>query len=365
MAWHGIEGHDEVVEQFRRAIRRGRLGSSFLFVGPAGIGKRAFAVTLAQALLCRDRDEVELDPCGKCPACSQIIARTHPDLEIVEKPADKSALPLELLIGDKEHRMRQGLCHNIGMKPFMGGRKVAIIDDADYLNAEGANCLLKTLEEPPPRSILILLSTSAAKQLPTVRSRCQMIRFRPLTRELVASILLSRGLAPTTQEAQRLAEYSGGSVQAALGLASPDLWEFRARLFDGLRECPLDIIQVGALISAFIEGGGKEASARRLRTRQAIGFATEYFLAILHAQSGEEPAVDDASPDWLRDALAQWPTDPAAAIGCLEGCLDAGEQIDRNVNPTTLVECWVNNLSKKSGEPRIRPLGRAAVGKTR
>ena len=67
--------------------------------------------------------------------------------------------------------MHEGLCHDIALRPFMGGYKVALIDDADYLNAEGANCLLKTLEEPPPRSVLILIGTSPAKQLPTIRSR--------------------------------------------------------------------------------------------------------------------------------------------------------------------------------------------------
>ena len=81
-----------------------------------------------------------MDPCGECPGCVQVAAGTHPDLILVAKPEDKSFLPLELLIGDKEHRMREGLCHDIGLKPFMGGRKVAIIDDADHLNAEGANC---------------------------------------------------------------------------------------------------------------------------------------------------------------------------------------------------------------------------------
>ena len=147
MAWHGILGHDDVVEQFRRAVTRGRLASSFLFVGPAGIGKRVFAIKLAQALLCSTRPETALDPCETCPACVQVHAGTHPDLQYVCKPDDKSFLPLELLIGDKEHRGRQGLCHAIAMKPFMGGRKVAIIDDADYLNPEGANSLLKRSEE--------------------------------------------------------------------------------------------------------------------------------------------------------------------------------------------------------------------------
>ena len=127
--------------------------------------------------------EAALDPCETCPSCTMVLAGTHPDLDVVGKPADKAFLPLELFIGDREHRRQEGLCHNISLKPFMGGRKIAVIDDADFLNAEGANCLLKTLEEPPPQSVLILIGTSPAKQLPTIRSRCQLVRFRPLAAE--------------------------------------------------------------------------------------------------------------------------------------------------------------------------------------
>src|SRR4029450_8202547 len=110
--------------------------------------------------------------------------------------------PLELLIGDAEHRMRAGLCYNIALKPFSARRKVAIIDDADYLNKEGANCLLKTLEEPPPKSLLIMIGTSEQRQVPTIRSRCQIVRFQPLAEEDVAELLLSTGVCEDAALAQ-------------------------------------------------------------------------------------------------------------------------------------------------------------------
>ena len=138
-----------------------------------------------------------LDPCGTCDSCLQVAARTHPDLLLVSKPADKSFIPLSTFIGDEARRMREGLCHDIALRPFMGGRRVAVIDDADYLNEEGANALLKTLEEPPPSSVLILIGTSADKQLPTIRSRSQIVRFRPLTAEHLEQLLLRRESRPT------------------------------------------------------------------------------------------------------------------------------------------------------------------------
>jgi DNA polymerase-3 subunit delta' len=87
MPWHNIEGHDDVLARFRAALAQDRLASTFLFVGPEGIGKRTFAVKLAQALLCEQRDEKLLDPCGQCPACVQVAAGTHPDLLTVSRPA--------------------------------------------------------------------------------------------------------------------------------------------------------------------------------------------------------------------------------------------------------------------------------------
>ena len=120
MTWQGIEGHDRVVQYFRRALEPGRLANSFLFTGPEGIGKRSFALKLAQSLLCQARPEKMLDACGHCPACLQAAAGSHPDLETVAKPPDKSFLPLELLIGDKEHRMREGLCYWLSLRPSLG-----------------------------------------------------------------------------------------------------------------------------------------------------------------------------------------------------------------------------------------------------
>src|SRR6476469_3932446 len=205
MTWQNIRGHDRVVEKFRRALARGRLASTFLFVGPSGIGKRTFALALAKGLLCERVPEARLEPCGECPSCLQVASLNHPDVEVISKPADKAFIPLELLIGDAEHRMRAGLCYNIALKPYSGRRKISILDDADYLNKEGANCLLKTLEEPPPQSVLILIGTSEQRQLPTIRSRCQIVRFSPLTETDIAELLVSTGACSDPDRARQAA----------------------------------------------------------------------------------------------------------------------------------------------------------------
>ena len=345
MSWHGVEGHDRVVDLFRRALGRRRLATSFLFAGPAGIGKRTMAIKLAQALLCRQRPEEALDPCETCPSCTMAMAGRHPDLDLVAKPADKSFLPLELLIGQRDKRREEGLCHNLSLKPSLGGRKIAVIDDADFLNEEGANCLLKTLEEPPPRSVLILISTSPAKQLPTIRSRCQLVRFRPLEPDIVAKLLAEKGLVADAGEARRLAEHSEGSVQRAMELSDPELWAFRGKLLEGLAAATIQSVRLAPTVSAFVDEAGKEASARRGRLRLVVGFAAEYFQYLMKSRSGAPPPDDPELRRFVEQAAAGPSDGVATAAARLDRCLEALEQIDRNANQATLIEAWLDSLA--------------------
>jgi DNA polymerase III subunit delta' len=344
MSWHGIEGHDDVVERFRRALARGRLASSFLFAGPAGVGKRTFALKLAQAMLCETRPEEAMDPCEMCPACAQVAFGTHPDVLMVAKPEDKAFIPQALFIGDDEHRRQEGLCHDINLKPSRGRRKIAVIDDADHLNAEGANALLKTLEEPPPRSVLILIGTTPARQLPTIRSRCQVVRFQPLAEATVAALLVSKGLLSDPAEARRLASHSEGSVRRAMELADESLWSFRNLLYQHLSAATLDSVGLAATTAAFVDEAGKEAPARRARFRQVVGLAAEFYRQLLRAQSGMEPSADRQWRDHLNRALQRSPHDAHTTAARLARCLDAVGQIDRNANQATSIECWMDDL---------------------
>src|SRR3954462_12929707 len=222
--WRGIVGHDDMVDRFRRTLSSRRLASTYLFVGPPGVGKRRFGIELAHSLLCTENEEASLEPCARCDSCRMFEAGNHPDLELLNLPPDKSTLPIELFIGAREHRNQEGLCHRIGLRPFFGRRKVAIIDDADYFGIPSANCLLKTLEEPPPSALLILIGTSPSRQLPTIRSRSQVIRVGGLATEMVANILIESGMIANRQLAMRAAELSEGSVERAVQLADPALW---------------------------------------------------------------------------------------------------------------------------------------------
>ena len=347
MSWQGIEGHDEIVERFRRVLARGRLASTFLFVGPSGIGKRTFALRLSQSLLCQRRGEAELDPCGDCDACVQCDAGTHPDLLLVRKPDDRSFIPVESFIGAHEKRMQAGLCHDLGLKPFMGGRRIAVIDDADDLNEEGANCLLKTLEEPPPRSVLILIGTSASRQLPTIRSRSQVIRFSALAPEVVERLLVSTGITGDAETARRLATASGGTLDGARRAADDDLRAFQANLVSALSDAEFDSVALAKETTAFVEAAGKEAASRRERMRMVVSAVARFHRALARGLCQADPMADEPLlAEAVERAMRVGAYDVDSALGCVERSLDALEQVDRNVNASSAIECWLDDLSR-------------------
>src|SRR5271165_1502686 len=251
VSWHSVRGHDRIVTVLRSNLRNGRFPHAFLFVGPDGVGKRTFARTLAQALLCERNPETMLEPCGTCPGCVQVEAGTHPDLLEVARPDQRQELPIQVI---------RDLCAEFGLKPARGERKIAIVDDLDDMNDEAANAFLKTLEEPPPGAVLILIGTSAELQLETIVSRCQVVRFEPIAEPELAALLLENGVATDPSDAARLAALGEGSVSRATGLADPDLERFRRELIDELAvEHGFDPTELANRLAAFVRQAGKES----------------------------------------------------------------------------------------------------------
>lgn len=350
MSWLGVQGHDNVVEWFRTALTRNTLASTFLFVGPPGIGKRTFATQLARMLLCCDSPARLMSPCGTCSNCVQMQSGTHPDLLVVSKPADRATIPLSLLIGRDDHRMREGLCHDISLKPFQANRKIAILDDADFLNVEGANALLKTLEEPPPHSVIILISSSAESQLPTIRSRSQIIRFRPPSLEDVTALLLEQGIVTDADEAKRLAAGSEGSLAQAVELNDPELSAMRTRLFTELAKPRLDSVTLSGMLLEFINEAGTAAPPRRARARQLIGFAVEFYRQALRQRCTGKHSADEQLGRLVQQYLQNAGVDEELTIARIGRCLTAIEHVGRNVNQGTYIECWLDELARPTAE---------------
>lgn len=337
MPWRSVRGHDRLVDDLRRGLAQGRFPHAFLFVGPEGVGKGRFARTLAQALLCERRPESALDPCGECPSCHQVEAGTHPDVLAVAKPEDRHELPIKVI---------RDLCLDLGLKPMRGTRRVAIVDDADDLSEEAANAFLKTLEEPPPGSVLILIGTTAEAQLDTVVSRCRVLRFEPLGERDLALVLLEQGVTEDPEEAARLAALGEGSVRRAVGLASPDLEGFRRALIDDLASprgfSPPALTQ---RIEAFVKEAGKESVAHRRRASLLMGELARFFRGVLWQTAGLEAPSPDPADRRAAAALAGR-LEPEDVFLLADRCLEADYQVHRKANLPLVLEALTADLGR-------------------
>lgn len=364
MQWDQLIGHQQQKIWFQRALGKNRLASSFLFVGPDGIGKRTFARLLAKSLLCGQTSPESLDACGACEDCAQVDASTHPDLIELAKPEGKSDLPLELLIGSPEKRMREGLCYEINLRPYGGRRKVAIIDDADFINQAGANALLKTLEEPPGDSVLILIGSSLQSQLPTIRSRCQIVLFQALTSPQLTELLVRQQVIPDASgeaEFVQLARSSSGSLTIAKQLADEQLKEFRDGLYAQLSLDRVPLLDLAKSFGAIVDAAGKEAKPKRDRMKQIFSMTAEFYRAILlellEENSDHRLIADRLESEHPPDSLVRvgrmlaghWTTGVWGAIACWQCCLRAMEDVDKNANQASLLQNWVAQVAQHSG----------------
>lgn len=220
MPFRDVSGHRPALKLIARAIARNTLPSPLLFAGPGGIGKRGIAIAIAQALNClktTPSDDLEIDACGACPSCLRIARQVHTDVITIE-PGESGTIKIE--------QVRDAIGHT-GFRPFEGRKRVVIVDEADAMVPAAQNALLKTLEEPPPGSVFILISAMADSLLPTVRSRCSLLRFGPLAAADIVTVLM-RHRGYSAADAHTAALEADGSLARALESRSIDLVEVRA-----------------------------------------------------------------------------------------------------------------------------------------
>jgi DNA polymerase-3 subunit delta' len=204
MSFKDVLGHSKSIERLKRAIKTDKVFHSYLFWGNEGIGKKHVAFQFAKVLNCLQRGTEKEDACDRCPSCKKIDHRLHPDVLLIEPEG-------QTLKVDQVRQMQRDLA----FRPYEGERRVCILAAADRMAPNMSNTLLKTLEEPPLHTVIILLANNPKLLLPTILSRCQPVRFHPLPIPLVSNWLVEqKGL--NEEEAHLLASLSEGSPGKAL-----------------------------------------------------------------------------------------------------------------------------------------------------
>ena len=311
-AWPVI-GHEWAVDLLDRAISRGRIAHAYLFTGPAETGKTHLARVAAAALNCQGDSR----PCGECRACVRTLRGQHPDVTVLEPEAGRVKI-------DQIRALRR----DVALSPLEGRWRVYIVSDLHTATIEAENALLKTLEEPPSRVVLLITATDASLLLPTIVSRCQVLALRTVSVTTIERALLARGIE--VDVAGLLARLSAGRVGWALRAADdPTVLADRSQRLDEL----LDVM------------GGTRATkiqaAERLGQRDDLADIARlwqtFWRDVLLIQEGLEDAVVNADRlEAARAVARQWDLrDTAAAARAVEATL---ERLNQNVNARLALE---------------------------
>lgn len=310
MPFADIMGHDRIIEVLRRSLCNGKTAHSYLFEGVPGSGRKKTAMMLIQALFCTALPD---DACGNCPSCRKIESGNHPDIHHIAPLPDKRDISIDQL---------RELQHILSLRPYEAPRKVCIIDPAERMSVNAANSLLKTLEEPPGNALIILLTENAGMLLSTVRSRCQLIRFAPLSPEHIVTLLERSGMASET--ATLIAPMSGGSLQRAFELDNESLVVRREAVLSRVSQLSHNRI-------ATIFDAAEELSGTRDATLELLDMLLSFFRDAVHLGAGNREIVNRSVRPAIESIAAQrsFPRN----LELLERINATKRDVQRNANP--------------------------------
>jgi DNA polymerase-3 subunit delta' len=317
-----VVGHRQACALLERAALTNQVGHAYLLTGPEQIGKTTLARAFVTLLQCTGRAAVMAEPCGACLACRKIAHGNHPDVTLVEPPAGKRWLPVESI---------RDIVHEAGLEPYEGRWRAFILPGAERMQAAPMNALLKTLEEPPPRVLLVLTSAEPEVLLPTLVSRCQQVPIHPLTHHEVAQALVERWGVDQT-EAQELAGLAGGRLGWAVNAhALPELRQERAALIEQV--IALAQARRGTRLRLVAALAGDAESAR-----VAVDVWALWWRDVLLGALGADQLLSTASEGGTVARRLGRAIGPEAAEAFLRRLLTARRQLDQNANPRLALE---------------------------
>ena len=331
MPFRHLAGHRVLLDLVARAAARGSLPPSLIFAGPDGVGKRLAALSLAQLFNCTSvageaDGELAPDACGNCSACRRIARGVHADVLVIE-PGDTGSIKVDQV---------RAAIERTAYRPFEGRRRVVIVDEADAMEAPPQNALLKTLEEPPAASTFVLVTSRPDVLLPTVRSRCQRIRFGPISPAEMASVLM-RDHGFEEREAHAAATAAEGSIGRAL--------EGDSEAYVGARDAAEAMLKMaaqaatpGQRLAAARALGGDKVDRDELGRRLRLVASMLRDIGVLLSRADERSLANGDLKPVLARLLPAFDADRALdAFAAVDRALQA---LDRNASPKIVAD-WV------------------------
>ena len=323
--WNAV-GHDRAVAALQRGLDSDRVSHSFLIAGPSQVGKTTLALDIARAVNCESDER----PCSECGQCRRISSGIHPDVRIVGLEKARSGR-LRTLIGIEQVRDVQ---REISLLPFEGQYRVIIFENAELFSEEAANSLLKTLEEPPERVLIVLVATDTRALLPTIISRCRVVQLRPVPAAAITDLLVDRkGVSP--DRAREIAGIASGRAGwAVLAADDPDLLK---RVSDTLDE--IETVVRNTLTERFDYAAG--LADRFPRDRRSVYSELELWLSwwrdvLLVGQEKPELVSNVARIESLTQAAKDLP--PSSVTNAIKTVMRTTFLLERNVSPRLALE---------------------------
>lgn len=335
MAFRDVVNQDHAILLFRSAVRAGKVGHAYLLVGPSGVGRRTLALAFAQFLNCERPDG---DACGECDPCRRIVSGNHPDVRILDVARGKFFEAPEKDYRGKEIPIDQirALRQDAAYPPYQGRRKVYIIADAERMNPSSSNSLLKILEEPPARITFILVAESAVALLPTIVSRCQLVRCSYLRADQIERALVERWQVDEGRASVLSALADGRLGRALEWAASEERLAARDRLLDllpALEEGDL-LVRLDAAEALVKETQGKEGDL----LPELLDLAVLWYRDLLVWKQLQEPALLVNRDRQSQIARLAGEYGEAMLGARLEAVEAAKESLRRNVNARLALE---------------------------
>ncbi len=345
------------------ALTGQRMPHAYIFHGPEGVGREMFAHRLARILLCeKPATTIEpgveglagpaVDACDACQSCRALASQTHPDLppiyrELIRQhplPEVRNRKGIDLGVDV----IREFLINRVAIRSLLGRAKVFVVRDADRMTIAAQNALLKTLEEPPPTTYLILLTRSMDRLLPTTRSRCQPVRFRRLPTDFIVEQLRAQRENVSTETARYLAQFSDGRLGAALQAYDDGIHELKADIgsrlarlgsADGIRLAK-DLIDAGKTLAERAKERHADASdteLTRIGLRALIAMTAEFYRDALRRSVGTGEGLTNVDQESVIDALARR-TGADGAADAIRALTTAETHLEQNANVQLTIE---------------------------
>ncbi|MBQ4074664.1 MAG: DNA polymerase III subunit delta' [Clostridia bacterium] len=297
----------------------GRMAHATLLSGEKGIGKRTMARLLAQGLVCRGQGE---KPCGQCRDCKRFLSRTHPDALFPAPKPRENSIKIEAL---------REMINALSRHSLEGGKRVILIEEAERMTPQAQNCLLKTLEEADEGTYFILTTHAESALLPTIRSRCRIVRMQPWTSARIEKTLLAQNIP--ADRARALSRYCEGSLGRALSMQEDEhYWQSR----DLIRRSFLSIRR-----SADIPAAAALLKDQKDNCDQLLDILEQQIRGLIHQKITGDEAADDVPDTFLQAS-------PGSLRKILEAILQARRHKNANVGWAALAEGLMQTISEES-----------------